>query len=132
MRQTIVFTFDPLRELVIEFLERGKVKFSDEKLVTNSTEKSLDLPLRRRVSDSRMSQDAANTGTDESDFLGAIDRAVVDEELFGDAAFVEGGAEGLHEGVGVFLEEEFAVAEDAAGVVDEGDEFGLLARATWL
>ena len=38
--------------------------------------------------------------------------------MLGDAAFVEGGADGLHEGVDVFLEEELAVAEDAAGVVD--------------
>jgi hypothetical protein len=49
--------------------------------------------------------------------------------LFGDAAFVEGGAEGLNEGVDVFVEEEFAVAEDAAGVVDESDELGLFTRA---
>jgi hypothetical protein len=29
--------------------------------------------------------------------------------------------------VDVFLEEEFAVAEDPAGVVDEGDQLGLFA-----
>jgi hypothetical protein len=74
-----------------------------------------------------VTQDAADAGADEREFLGAVDGAVVDEELFGDAAFVEGGAEGLNEGVDVFVEEEFAVAEDAAGVVDEGDELGLFA-----
>lgn len=67
------------------------------------------------------------TRADERDLLAAINRAVVDKELFGDAAFVEGGADGLHEGVDVFLEEEFAVAEDSAGVVDEGDQLGLFA-----
>jgi len=49
--------------------------------------------------------------------------------LFGDAAFVESGADGLDEGVDVFLEEELAVAQDSAGVVEEGDELGLPARA---
>jgi len=72
-------------------------------------------------------KDAADAGADERDLLAAINRAVVDKELFGDAAFVEGGADGLHEGVDVFLEEEFAVAEDSAGVVDEGDQLGLFA-----
>ena len=74
-----------------------------------------------------MPKDAADASADERDLLAAITRAVVDEELFGDAAFVEGGADGLHEGVDVFLEEEFAVAEDSAGVVDEGDQLGLFA-----
>ena len=36
-----------------------------------------------------MAEDAADAGADEGDLLGAVDRAVVDEELFGDAAFVE-------------------------------------------
>ena len=68
-------------------------------------------------------------GANEGNFLGAVDGTVVDQELFGDAAFVEGGADGLDQGVDVFLEEELAVAEDAAGVVDEGDELSLLAGA---
>lgn len=76
-----------------------------------------------------MPQEAPDAGADECDFLGRVDGAVVDEELFGNAAFVEGGANGLHQGVDVFVEEEFAVAEDAAGVVDEGDEFGLFLRS---
>ena len=36
-------------------------------------------------------------------------------------------SEGLDQGVDVFLEEEFAVAEDAAGIIDEGDQLGLFA-----
>ena len=99
----------------------------DEELIADAAEKAFDFPLRCGIADGGVSKDAADAGTDEGDLLGAIDRAVVDEQLLGDAAFVEGGADGLHEGVDVFLEEEFAVAEDAAGVVDEGDEFGLFA-----
>ena len=74
-----------------------------------------------------MAEDAADAGADEGDFLGAVDRAVVDQQLLGDAAFVESGADGLDQGVDVFLEEELAVAEDAAGVVDKGDQPGLFA-----
>src|SRR6185312_840977 len=42
---------------------------------------------------------------------------------------VEGGAEGLHQSVDVLFEEEFAVAEDAAGIVEEGDQSRALAGA---
>ena len=66
-----------------------------------------------------MPQDAADAGADEGDFLAAVDGAVIDEQLFGDAAFVEGGADGLDQGVDVFLAEELAVTEDPAGVVDK-------------
>jgi hypothetical protein len=58
------------------------------------------------VADGRVAQQAADAGADEGDLLRAVDRAVVDEQLLGDAAFVEGGADGLHESVDVFLEEE--------------------------
>ena len=48
------------------------------------------------------------------------------------AAFVEGGAEGLDERVHVFGQEELAVAADARGVIEEGDEPGLHRRAVEL
>src|SRR5262249_8276996 len=96
-------------------------------LIAGAAEKTLDLSLGRGIAHSRVAQNTADTGADEGDLLTAVDRAVVDEELLGDAAFVEGGADGLDEGVDVFLEEKLAMAEDAAGVVEEGDELGLLA-----
>jgi len=79
------------------------------------------------VADGGVAEDAADAGADKGDLLAAVDGAVVDEELLGDAAFVEGGADGFDEGIDVLVEEELAVAEDAAGVVDEGDEPGLFA-----
>ena len=127
VRHGVVVVFDPVGELAVEGFEGGKVELFDEELVADAAEEALDFSLGGGVADGGMAQDAADAGADEGDLLGAIDRAVVDEELFGDAAFVEGGADGLDEGVDVFLEEEFAVAEDAAGVVDEGDELGLFA-----
>ena len=123
----VVVVFDPVGELAVEGFERGEVELADEELIADAAEEAFDLSLGGGVADGGVAEDAADAGADEGDFLGAVDGAVIDEELLGDAAFVEGGADGLHEGVDVFLEEEFAVAEDAAGVVDEGDELGLLA-----
>lgn len=97
----------------------------DEELIPDAFEEAFDFPFGGSVADGGMPQDAANAGTDECDFLGTIDGTIIDEKLFGDAAFVEGGAECLNECINIFLEEELAVAEDAAGIVDEGDEFGL-------
>ena len=127
VRHGVVVVFDPVGELAVEGFERGEVELSDEELVADAAEEAFDFALGGGVADGGVAQDAADAGADEGDFLGAVDGAVVDEELLGDAAFVEGGADGLHQGVDVFLEEELAVAEDAAGVVDEGDELGLLA-----
>ena len=101
--------------------------FLDEELIADAAEEAFDLALGGGVADGGMAQDAADAGADEGDLLAGVDRTVVDEQLLGDAAFVEGGADGLHQGVDVFLEEELAVAEDAAGVVDKGDQPGLFA-----
>ncbi len=127
MGHGVVVVFDPVGELAVEGFERGEVELLDQELIADAAEKSFDFSFRRGIANRRVPQNAADAGADEGDFLGAVDRAVVDEQLFGDAAFVEGGADGLHEGVDVFLEEEFAVAKDAAGIVDEGDQLGLLA-----
>ena len=129
VRQGVVVVFDPVGELAVEGFQRGEVELADEELVADAAEKSFDLPLGGGVADGGVAQEAADAGADEGDFLGAVDGAVVDEQLLGDAAFVEGGADGLDERVDVFLEEELAVAEDAAGVVDEGDELGLFASS---
>ena len=98
-----------------------------QELIADPAKEAFDLALGSGVSDRGMPQDAADAGADQGNLLRAVDGAVVDEKLFGDAAFVEGGADGFHQGIDVFLAEELAVTEDAAGVIDEGDEFGLLA-----
>ena len=126
-RHGVVVVFDPVGELAVEGFEGGEVELLDEELVADAAEEAFDFSLGGGVADGGVAEDAADAGADEGDLLGAVDGAVVDEQLLGDAAFVEGGADGLHEGVDVFLEEELAVAEDAAGVVDEGDELGLFA-----
>ena len=43
----------------------------------------------------------------------------------GNAALVESGAQSLDEGVDILGREELAVATDARGIVEEGDEAGL-------
>ena len=127
VRHGVVVVFDPVGELAVEGFERGEVELLHQELIADPAKEAFDLALGGGVADGGMPQDAADAGADEGDLLGAVDGAVIDEKLLGDAAFVEGGADGLHEGVDVFLEEELAVAEDPAGVVDEGDEFGLFA-----
>ena len=127
MGQGVVVVFDPVGELAVEGFEGGEVEVLDEELIADAAEEAFDLALGGGVADGGVAQDAADAGADEGDFLGAVDGAVVDEQLLGDAAFVEGGADGLDERIDVFLEEELAVTEDAAGIVDEGDELGLLA-----
>ncbi len=108
-------------------VSRGQIELLDEELIADTPKEAFDLALGGGVSDSGMTQDAADAGTDEGDFRRAVDGAVVDQQLFGDAAFVEGGTDGLDQGVDVFLEEELAVTEDAAGVIEKGDELGLFA-----
>ena len=114
-------------ELAIEDVERGEIELADEELIANAAKEPFDFSLGGGIADGGVAEDAADAGADKGDLLGGVDGAVVHEELFGHAAFVEGGADGLHERVGVFVEEELAVAEDAAGVVEEGDELGLFA-----
>jgi hypothetical protein len=128
VRHGVVVVFDPVAELVVEGFEREEVELLDEELVADAAEESLDFSLGGGVADGGVTQDAADAGANESDLLAAVDRAVVDEQLLGDAAFVEGGANGLDHRIDVFLEEELAVAEDAAGVVDKGDQPCLFAR----
>ena len=85
-------------ELAVEGFEGGEVELLDEELVADAAEEAFDLALGGGIADGGVAEDAADAGADEGDLLGAVDRAVIDEELFGDAAFVEGGADGLARG----------------------------------
>ena len=125
----VVVFLDPVRELAVEGFEAGEVELAAKELIADGAEKALDFSLGGGVADRRVGEEAADAGADVGDFLGGVDGAVVDVQRVRDAAFVEGGAEGLDQGVDVFLEEELAVAADAAGVIDEGDEPGLDWRA---
>src|SRR5262249_22647755 len=88
-----------------------------------------DFSLGGGVANGGMAQNAADAGADQSDLLATVDGAIVDQELLGDAAFVEGGAEGLHQRGDGFFEEELAGAEDPAGVRDQSDQAGLFATS---
>ena len=98
VRHGVVVVFDPVGELAVEGFEGGEVELFDEELVADAAEEAFDFALGGGVADGGMAQDAADAGADEGDLLGAVDRAVVDEQLLGDAAFVEGGADGLRPG----------------------------------
>ncbi len=118
----VVGFFDPMDELAVEGIEATQVQSAGKKLLTRSPKKSFDFSLRRAVPYGCVTKQAADTGADLDDFLGAIDGPVVHVKGHRDAAFVEGGAEGLDEGIDIFGEEELAVATDAAGIVQESDE----------
>jgi hypothetical protein len=123
----VVIVFDPVGEPAVEGFERRQVELLDQKLVANPTEEAFDFSLGSSVTNRSVSQQATDASADERDLLRAIDRTGIDEELFGHAAFVEGRTAGFHQGVNVLVEEEFAVAEHPAGVVEEGNELGRFA-----
>ena len=79
-----------------------------------------------------MAEQAAEARADLCDLHRSVDAAIVDVHAVGDAAFVKRTTQRLDECVGVFCEKELAVAADAAGIVDEGDESGLRAFAAVL
>jgi hypothetical protein len=109
--------------------QRGEVEGLHKELIADAAEEAFDFSFGGGIADGGVTQYASDAGADECDFLGAVDGSVVDEELLRHAAFVEGGAEGFYECVDVLIEEELAMTEDAAGVVEEGDEFGGLLRS---
>ena len=121
----VVLVFDPVGELLVECTERREIEVSHEKLIADAAEEPFDLSFRGRISNGRMTKNTADASAHECDFLAAIDRTVVDQQLLRQASFVERGAECLDHRIGVFVEEEFSVTQHATGVVDEGDQFGL-------
>ena len=121
----IVVFLGPVSELAIESFEAGKIQLAAKKLLAHTAEKAFDFPFGCAIPHGRVGEQTANAGADLDDFLGGINRTVINIQTVGDPAFVESGAEGLDEGIDVFGGKELAVAADARGVVDEGDEAGL-------
>ena len=115
--ETVVSSGDPATE--------REIQLSHQELIANPTEESFDLALRRGVANGRMTKNAADTGANQRDLPTAVDRAVVDQQLLGNAPFVEREANRADHRVGVFVQEELAVAKHATGVVDEGDQLDL-------
>ena len=60
--------------------------------------------------------------------MGAVVRAVVDVEALGQSAAQDRLLEHGQEGGGVLCEREGGVGDDAGGIVEEGDEVGLVSR----
>ena len=125
MVAVVVFLLDPGNELTVENFQVGKIELPDEKTFPDGSEKSLNFSFCRSVSHRCVAEDAADSGADEGDFLGGIDGAIVHIQTFGHASLVEGRPQSLDKGVDVFLEKELSVAQDARGIVNECNEFGL-------
>jgi hypothetical protein len=56
-----------------------------------------------------MTQDATDPSEDTRDFVRAVDGAIVEEQLLGQPAFLEGTAQSANHRIGVLLQEEFPV-----------------------
>lgn len=128
----VVLFLDPEGELTVESVERTAIQRSGKELVSNGSEEAFDFAFGGTVAHRGVMKKTSDACADLDDFFGGIDGAVVDVEGLGNAAFIEGGAQGFDESVDVFVEEELAMATDAAGIVDEGDETGLSWRTVVL
>ena len=123
----VVILLDPLGELFIELLDRGEIEIANEELIANSTKETLDLPLGRRIADCRVTQQTTHPSANKRDFLAAVDRTVVDQQLLRQSTLVECTAQCTNHRVGVFFKEEFAVTQDTTGIIDKGDQLRQLA-----
>ena len=93
----VVVVFDPVGELAVEGFERREIELANEELIADPAKEAFDFSLGGSIANGGMPEDAADAGANEGDLLRAVDGAVVDEQLLGDAAFVEGSADGLDE-----------------------------------
>lgn len=89
MNGGVVVVFDPVGELRVERLDRTEVEVADQELVADTAKEAFDFAFRGGVPDGGVTEDAAHAGGDQRDFLAAVDRTVVDIELFGKAAFIK-------------------------------------------
>ena len=129
MQLSVILILDPVGKLLVERFERAQVECAREELIPNRPEKSLHFSLRSAVAHRRVMQQASDSGGDLDDFLGAINRAVIDVERVRDSAFVKRCPHRFNERVHVFRRKELSVSADPGGVVDERNEPGLHRRA---
>ena len=125
MLLSVVLFLDPLDELTVESIDGAQVQRAGEKLLADTSEKTFDFSFGGAVSHWSVVKKATHTGADLDDFLGRVDGPVVDVERLGDSPFIERGAKSLDESINILSKEELAVATDAAGVIDEGNEANL-------
>src|SRR5262249_48236585 len=72
----VVVVFDPVGELAVERIERGKVELLNEELIADPAKKPLDFTLRGGIANGRVPEKTADAGANEGDFLRTIDGAV--------------------------------------------------------
>src|SRR5258708_24434169 len=95
MKVGIVVLLDPMRELAIEGVEARKVQLPAKELLTDPAKKSLHFSLRRSISYPGVGQEAADPSADLDDFLGGIDRSVIDVQTCRNTALIESRAQRL-------------------------------------
>ena len=111
MGAAVVIVFSPEQELLIQGSQAGQVEFSGQKLCTYGAEKAFDLSFGRSVAYGCVAEQCANAGADIADLKRGVVGAVVDVELLGDAAFVDGRLKGGDQISDVVCKEELAVTK---------------------
>ena len=118
----VVLVLGPSGELPVEDVKRREVELFGEKLIADAPKEPLDFSFGGGIADGGVAENAADASADEGEFLAGVDGSIIDVKLLRDAALVKSGPDGLDHGVDILFEEEFAVAEHAAGVVNERDQ----------
>ena len=83
MHGGVVILLDPMGELFVELVDRGEIEITNEELIANSAKEAFDLPLCSRIADCRVTQDSTHACANERDFLAAVNRTIVDQQLLG-------------------------------------------------
>src|ERR1043166_9769144 len=65
---------------------------------------------------------SADPSADLDDFLGGVDRSIIDVQTRRNTAFIESRAQRLDESIDVLGREELAVTADARSIVEKGDQ----------
>lgn len=76
-------------------------EIANEELIPHGAEETLNFAFGGIISNGCVNEDGAESGTDESEFLGYIVGAVIDIDRFGEAAFVKSSLEAVDEVGGV-------------------------------
>lgn len=113
VKLSIILLLHPKRELAIEALQRREVQFQGEELFTRRSEKPFDFSFGCAVAYGRVGEQAADPSADLDDFLGGVDRSIIDVQTSRDPALIESCAQRLDKSIDVLGREELPVTTDA-------------------
>ena len=131
MGGVVVLAFDIGPQAPIEGLEVGGVGGlqGSQELTAYGAEPALDFTLASGLIRAGVDQSDAELGAHQGQLLGPKICSIIDEQTLRQTAADEGLLEHRQEGDGVLAAGKGSVGDDAGGVVDEGDQVGLVTLA---